>query len=132
MKLVACTVAPTLLVVVLGAVSSGFQEPQGIEQDAQEFMQRKLDASRDVVEGLATEDFEKIERSAQVLMLLSHESEWKVIQTQRYLDMSAEFRSSAERLRDSAKAQNLDGATLGYFEVTLNCVRCHRYVRNNE
>jgi hypothetical protein len=43
--------------------------------------------------------------------------------------MSSEFRGSAQRLRDHAKEKNVDAATLSYFEVTLNCVRCHKYVR---
>ena len=94
-------------------------------------MARKLEASRDIMAGLAMEDFGKISRSAQDLMLLSHEADWNVLQTEPYLRMSSEFRSSAERLRDNAKAENLDGATLSFFEVTLNCIRCHKYVRGN-
>lgn len=128
----AASTAIALVAVVLAAVALGYQDPQKIEPDSTKFMHRKLDASRDVVEGLAIEDFPKIATSAQDLMLLSLESEWNVIQTQRFLDMSGEFRSSAERLRDAAKDKNLDAATLAYFEVTLNCVRCHRYVRKSK
>ena len=109
----------------------GFQEQQQVLPNTGPFMMRKLDSSRDIVAGLATEDYQKIAKSAQDLMLLSHEADWNVFQTPEYLRMSSEFRGSAERLRDHANAKNLDGSTLAYFEVTLNCVRCHKYVRKN-
>ena len=28
-----------------------------------------------------------------------------------------------------AKAKNIEGVTLAYFEMTMSCVRCHTYVR---
>lgn len=93
------------------------------------FMQRKLDFTRTVVDGLATEDYEKISAGAQDLLVLSHEADWNVITSQEYLKMSAEFRKSTERLLQQGEQKNLDGATLAYFEVTLNCIRCHRQVR---
>ena len=93
---------------------------------------RKLDDSKNIVAGLATEDFDLISKSAQDLMTLSQDAEWNVIQSQAYFRMSSEFRSSTERLRDAANNKNLDGATLAYFEVTLSCVRCHKYVRQTK
>ena len=118
-----------MLVTVIGAgtVLFGFQDHA--QSDVKPFMQRKLDDSREIVSGLAMEDYDLISKSAQDLMLLSHESEWNVFQSDTYLRMSRAFRGSAERLRDTANQKNLDGAAIAYFEVTLNCVRCHRYVR---
>lgn len=118
-----------IFVVASTAVVFGFQEPQPTQKNASKFMARKLDSSREIVSGLATENFDLISKSAQDLMLLSHDAEWNVIQGPQYLQMSSEFRSSAERLRDVANRKNLDGATLAYFDVTMNCVRCHKFVR---
>ena len=61
---------------------------------------------------------------------LSMESGWNVQTTPAYLKLSSEFRDSAERLRKAAEKKNIDGSTLAYFEVTLNCVRCHKYIRD--
>ena len=121
----------TFMVFVLGAsaIVVGFQDQEKLQKDSTKFMQRKLDASRQIVEGLAIEDFDKISRAAQDLMLLSHEADWNVVQTQPYFALSSEFRGAAERLRDSANDSQLDGCTLAYFEVTLSCVRCHKYIR---
>lgn len=113
-----------------GTLVYGFQD-QPIQKDSKKFMQRKLDSSRDVVKGLAVEDFDLISKSGQDLMLLSHEADWNVFQTQDYLRLSRDFRGGAQRLRDAANQKSLDGATLAYFEVTLSCVRCHKYVRAN-
>ena len=114
------------------AMINGVQDQPQMEKNTTKFMARKLDGSRNIVAGLSTENFDLISQSAQNLMLLSHEADWNVIQTKPYLRMSSDFRASSERLRDSANENNLDGATLAYFEVTLNCVRCHKYIRNRQ
>lgn len=122
--------AVILCVIGAGTLVYGFQD-QPVQKDSKKFMQRKLDSSVAIVKGLAVEDFDLISKSGQDLLLLSHEADWNVYQTQDYLAMSRDFRGSAQRLRDTANAKNLDGATLAYFEVTLNCVRCHKYVRQS-
>ena len=109
-----------------GTLFSGYQEQQQILPNTAPFMQRKLDDAGEILAGLATEDFQKIGKASQDMMVLSHEADWNVFQTPEYLRMSSEFRSSAERLRDVANESNLDGATLAYFEVTLNCPSCHQ------
>lgn len=106
-------------------------EPQ-IKADAKAFMRAKLEHTKDIVEGLALENFGAIGDHADKLMLLSLETNWKTFQTEEYLDLSEEFRDSADRLRTAAREKNLDGSTLAYFEVTLNCVRCHKYVRKTQ
>jgi len=110
-------------------VSDDEQSVKQDRDDSKSFMNRKLSASKGIVEGLSRENYDLLEKCAQDLMLISQEANWKVLNTKPYLKMSADFRSSAERLRDAAAEKNLDGATLAYFEVTLNCVRCHKYIR---
>jgi cytochrome c556 len=96
------------------------------------FMRAKLAHSQNVLEGLTTEDFDLIEKGAQELALASLDSNWQVLQTEDYARHSAEFRRSCGTLRDAAKAKNLDGATLAWMDVTLKCVRCHKYVRDEK
>jgi hypothetical protein len=127
----------TILAIAVGVIGisvaiSKTQEPQNQQKNSSAFMQRKLDFTRAVVAGLATEDFEKISKGAQDLMLLSHEADWKVITSPEYLKMSREFRETTERLREQGRQKNLDGATIAYFEVTLNCIRCHKQLRQQQ
>jgi hypothetical protein len=96
------------------------------------FMRAKLGHADKVLEGLAVEDFEMIERAAQELSLASLDSNWQVLQTEDYVRQSAEFRRSCDALKKAAQEKNLDGATLAWLEVTLKCVQCHKYVRDAE
>lgn len=94
------------------------------------FMRAKLAHSQDVLEGLAVEDFDLIDKGAQQLSLASEDASWQVLQTEDYARQSAEFRRSCDSLRKAAKAKNLDGAALAWMEVTMKCVQCHKYVRD--
>jgi hypothetical protein len=52
-----------------------------------------------------------------------------VFQPPRFVLNSAALRRNAESLIDNCKDRNLDAAALSYVELTLTCVRCHKYVR---
>lgn len=94
-----------------------------------EFMRAKLNHSQRVLEGLTLQDFDLVAKHAQELSLLSEAAQWQVLQTPEYLHRSQEFRRVADRLTAAAREKNLDGATLSYVELTMECVQCHRYLR---
>ncbi|MDX1961585.1 MAG: hypothetical protein SFX18_00440 [Pirellulales bacterium] len=96
----------------------------------QDFMRVKLKHSQSILEGLATEDYDKMAKGSQELSLLSLVASWRVLQTEEYVQHSNEFRRAADALRDAAKKKNLDGAALAYVDLTLKCVSCHKYVRS--
>lgn len=95
------------------------------------FMQRKLDHSKSVLEGLATEDFAMIAKNSQALSLLSQESNWNVLNTEEYLQQSRDFRRAVNSITEAAHAKNIDRATLGYIDLTVRCVGCHKYLRDH-
>lgn len=84
-----------------------------------------------MLEALALEDFDSLSRNAQALSLLSLESNWQVLTTEEYLKQSADFRRSLELIRTAAKDKNIDRAALGYVDVTIRCVECHKYLRSD-
>jgi hypothetical protein len=94
-----------------------------------ELMRKKLAHAQKVLEGIAVNDFDKIIEHADGFMQISKEVEWKVLKTPRYEVQSNEFRRALEILQERAIQKNLDGAALGYVELTLSCVKCHKYVR---
>jgi len=100
-----------------------------LEEDSKVFMQAKLKHSQAILAALVTEDFDGIAKGAQELSLLSRASQWKVLQTPEYVTRSNEFRREVDALTNAAKKKNLEGATLAYVKVTMNCVECHKYVR---
>jgi cytochrome c556 len=116
--------------VVMIAAAPAAQEPTVQPDKVAAFMRAKLAHSQNVLEGLAVEDFDLIDRGANDLALASQASSWQVLQTADYARHSDEFRRSCNALRAAAKARNLDGAALAWMEVTMKCVQCHKYVRD--
>jgi cytochrome c556 len=92
-------------------------------------MQQKLTSAQKVLEGIAVKDFDLIEKNADNLMILSKKAEWMVLKTPDYTRHSDDFRRNCETLMRAAKDKNVDGAALAYVQLTMNCVNCHKYVR---
>jgi Na+-transporting NADH:ubiquinone oxidoreductase subunit NqrC len=106
-------------------VSSEGQEKSPLQR----YMRQKLDHSKNVLEGLAVEDFAMIAKNAKAMRELSEDARWRVSPNVNYLRLSAEFQDLADELAAKAKERNLDGATLVYVKLTMNCVKCHQLVR---
>ena len=94
-----------------------------------EIMQKKLKHAQKVLEGITMKDFKKINKSADELLFLTQEEEWKVLRTPDYENYSNEFRRNVQSLMKNAKDENLDACALSYVELTLTCVKCHKHVR---
>jgi cytochrome c556 len=92
-------------------------------------MQKKLKNSQVILEGIAVNDFDKIAKHADELIDLSNQAEWKVLTTPQYEIYSNDFRRTADALVKSAKEKNIDACALNYVELTLDCVKCHKYFR---
>ena len=93
-------------------------------------MAEKLQNAQKLLEGLATNNFRQIERSSDELMTISKAAEFTAARkTAKYDLQMNNFRRSLEEITRKAKEKNLDGATLGYVDMTLTCVRCHQYTR---
>jgi hypothetical protein len=122
-----------LVPIVSFALLVGFSHPSGFGEDPQnvtELMRKKLKHAQAVLEGIAVNDFDKIAQSSDELMLISKAAEWRVVKTPDYDLHSNSFRRACESLKEKAKEKNLDGAALAYVDLTLSCVRCHKYVRD--
>jgi hypothetical protein len=116
---------------VLALAVVGIMTLSGHGQDKalRDLMQRKLQAGQKALEGLALGDFDKIAKNADEMILVSKATEWRVVKSPQYEVFSNEFRRRADTLSQAARDHNLDGASLAFVEVTLSCVKCHKYVR---
>lgn len=117
------------LFTVVAALALAAQGDSAEPNAVKTFMEAKLTHAQKVLEGLATEDYDMIAKHSQELSLLSQAASWQVLQTADYRQHSAEFRRTADAIRDAAKEKNLDGASLAYVELTVRCVNCHKHVR---
>jgi hypothetical protein len=112
----------------LWASWAGAQE----KRNRSEFMRQKLAFSKNVLEGLSLEQYPTIEKNAKALKLLSQAAEWEVPTIPNatdYVALTSEFQRYADDLAKNARQGNIDGATLAYLKLTMNCVQCHKYVR---
>ncbi|MCA9122518.1 MAG: hypothetical protein H6822_15065 [Planctomycetaceae bacterium] len=123
-----CSTALTLILGVV--VSLNTTDAEQPEKPVETFMHAKLAHSQSILEGLAVEDFDQIAKSSQALTLLSEEAGWNVLQTAEYAHHSELFRRNTRALTETARRQNLEGATLAFIQVTLNCVECHKHIRS--
>jgi hypothetical protein len=97
-----------------------------------QFMRKKLELSKEILEGLTTENYAKISKNAKALKVMSQAAEWEVPtipDVEHYLPYTAEFQRITTDLMKKAEAKNLDGATLDFVRLTTSCVNCHKYVR---
>jgi hypothetical protein len=92
-------------------------------------MEEKLKNSQKLLEGLATNDFDKIKASADELIRISKAAEWIVHKTPQYEVHTNNFRQAAETISKKAKDKNLEGAALAYVDMTMTCIRCHQHTR---
>ena len=118
-----------LAAVVIAALVSSLAGDDGKDEKTSKLMRMKLEHAQKVLEGVALKDFGIIGKHGEELMLLSQQAQWHVLKTPRYETCSNEFRRSVEDLIQKAQDKNLDGAALSYVEMTLACVKCHKYVR---
>jgi hypothetical protein len=119
--------AAALLVAVVGLFAA---QGQGEVPGKPVFMRMKLDHTQRLLEGLALNDFELIHKEAQQLSILSRDEDWNVFETAEYRQHSLDFRKAADAVAAAADKKNLDGAMLGYMTLTLQCVECHKHVRD--
>ncbi len=94
-----------------------------------DFMRQKMDASHDIMEGLLMEDGKSIAKAAKKLKEMSDTERWRVSNDIMYRNHSEDFRRSVDKLIAASKGSSIDRAALSWFDVTLSCIDCHRYVR---
>lgn len=112
---------------------AGGNEGEFIAQEknkAKTFMRKKLVAANKILEGLTNPDMNRVRNGARTMILMNKEAMWTSFKSPSYAQDSADFVRTAERLVKLAKANDLEGASHTYAQLTIQCVSCHRRVRN--
>ena len=102
---------------------------EAVTESGSMFMREKLDVAHDIIDGLAFEDFGRIERGANKLLKMADEASWRVRRDPVYMHYSADFEANALRLREAAQKRSLGSATFAYMHLTVSCTACHQHVR---
>ncbi|MBN70939.1 MAG: hypothetical protein CME32_16860 [Gimesia sp.] len=113
----------------MAPVTAKNQKKIPAQEKVSQFMQAKLDSSKQVLEGMMTEDFQQIQKGAQKLIDMSNATQWQVVEGPVFAQQSAEFRNAAKELQDYAKKKNIDGVSLSYLHLTMTCIACHKQIK---
>jgi len=124
-KVLIATVAMALAGIFWATSSQGQQG-----NPVRTIMKSKLKHAQTAMEGLALENFVKLQESAKSMSALSRAAEWNVHKSPEYARFSKEFRQITTDLEKHAKEKNLDACTLDYIQLTMTCVACHKHVRD--
>ncbi len=112
-----------------GSIADDKQTEQKKDEPKKNLMTLKLEHAQKMLAAVAQNDFVKVEQNAQELIKISKELGWKHIRTERYEELSKEYRTELEYLIKAAKFKNTDGMALGYVKTSLACFNCHNHVR---
>jgi hypothetical protein len=77
----------------------------------------------------------KVSTKHLLLKRLSQAAEWEVPSIPKdsdYALLGSTFQRDTEKLIKQAMEHNIDGATLAYLKLTMNCVECHKFIRHSE
>ncbi|MBM4252894.1 MAG: hypothetical protein FJ146_13055 [Deltaproteobacteria bacterium] len=115
--------------IVITALSAMAPIAQAADSNVKVLMRDKLTAAHGLLDALATEDYSKLEHFAGMLHDLSKATTWSKRDSPDFQFYSKSFQTAAAYVKDQAKAHNLEGITVGYVRVSLECVQCHKFVR---
>ena len=94
-------------------------------------MQKKLEYSREILNGLVMEDFDTIRKSGEALNKLG-KRKWLENESSAYRSQNQVFWFTTGTLLMAAEQQNIEAATLSYTQMTVSCVRCHQLLRDRQ
>ncbi len=94
------------------------------------FMRQKMQASNLILEGLCMDDLKAVAAGTQTLLKMPSEAKWRVSNDMMYRRYSNEFLQAVEELQKEAEENDMDGASMAWVNVTMKCMKCHKWVRN--
>ena len=106
------------------------QETDQDEQGPSFWMAKKLEYSQTILNGLATEDFDKIEQNALAMKGLNRIEYFVRQQPEGYRTQLKIFQYSVNELIRHSEDEDLDGATLAFTQMTISCINCHKQLRS--
>ena len=94
------------------------------------WMEKKLEYAQGILEGLATGDLDQVaERSGQIRVVSKVEG-WVRKGKPGYRAQLQAFQFANSEIERHARAGNLEGAAMGFQQLTISCVSCHAILRH--
>ena len=106
--------------------------PDKAERKPDVWMQKKLKYSQQILAGIAAGDFDQIAKSGDTLKGMDKIESFIRARTPRYRVQLQLFQDANEEIMRQADAENLEGVTLAFNQLTISCVNCHKHLREQE
>jgi len=98
-----------------------------------EAMQMKLKSAQSILEGIALDDFAKIEAAANEMSNVTRATAFlDIYQGKEYQFHVELMRRPAEMIAKKAKEKNMDGVMVAYQDLTLSCLKCHQAMKEKK
>ncbi len=94
-----------------------------------DFMRIKMQSSQFILEGLTTNDFTLVKKGIKQIQEMTQSEKWVAIDNEFYRKLVKDFETATERLDVPAKTGNIEATALRYFQLSTNCIDCHKHIR---
>ncbi|MCF6147110.1 MAG: hypothetical protein E3K37_00450 [Candidatus Kuenenia sp.] len=113
--------------------SNGMAEEEIAKKTLKQQMELKLEYVQEILEGIAKEDFSKVENGANKLVELCEIVGWTETKSKgQFKKHDKKFHEVAQELVTLARAQNLEGVHYKYNNLVMDCIDCHQHIRDVE
>jgi cytochrome c556 len=98
-----------------------------------EVMAAKLKHTQGVLEGIALNDFDKIDEAAAELARVTKATDFlNAYKGDDYQFELNTFKRAVAMVGKKAKDKNMDGVMVAYNDLTLSCLKCHQAMRDKK
>jgi cytochrome c556 len=111
------------------AVGQEQKTPGATASQPSVWMRTKLEFSRNILAGLASEDFDKVAANAQAMQGMSKFEGFIRGKMPGYRTQLEVFQDANEEIIRQAQKDNVEGAALAFTQLTISCVNCHKQLR---
>jgi hypothetical protein len=94
------------------------------------WMRLKLQGSQDLLAALVRADFDGIRQSATRLNSFGRFERFVRGKNEEYNTQLRFFRNANQQIIRQADRKNVEGAALGFMQLTASCVNCHNVIRD--
>lgn len=94
------------------------------------WMEKKLEYTQEILRGLALGDLPRVVDKAEQMRRLAMIEGWVRNRKPGYRAQFQSFELANAEILRNAKANKLDGATVGFQQLTSSCVSCHKLLRD--
>jgi hypothetical protein len=95
------------------------------------WMRLKLQGSQDLLAALVRADFDGIRQSATRLNSFGRFERFVRGKNEEYNTQLRFFRNANQQIIRQADRKNVEGAALGFMQLTASCVNCHKVIRDS-